>query len=496
MRSSLEQSVFEFIRRGRLLLPGDRVGVAVSGGADSVALLLLLRALRDDLGVTLAVVHFNHSLRGDESEGDANFVFGLARKMHLDFFSDTQDVSAVARRNDWNLEDAGRRLRYAFFERLVKQDQVTRIAVAHTQDDQAETVLAHMIRGTGPTGLAGIYPAAGAVVRPLLAIRRQDLRKYLSEERQPWREDSSNQDLHRLRSRIRTNLLPLLESDFSPQIVRRLADLARLAREEETFWDQLVEHRFRACVRHRGSDWVVSIRDLVGAPLQGGYQERQSAAPAEVPWGRSLTERLIRRLYEETRGTRRGFSAQNVEDVIHLAAQSPSGCRVQLPGGVSVEKSFDDLIFSARPAPGERKCGSPASIGNGYRYEFSLQPTGTTSVSVPELGSCFHLKVVDWPSAESETKRGIEALDADLVGTILVLRSWRPGDAYRPRGRRGVRKLKDMFRIRRVPSGMRGEWPVLESSGHVIWARGMVAAADYCPSDRTRAGLLVVEERV
>src|SRR5277367_6042452 len=156
MRTPLEQSVLANIRTSRMLIAGNRVGVAVSGGADSVALLRLLDRLRDELGITLAVVHFNHALRGAESDADASFVELEARNRGLEFLIAREDVLAAAAREGWNLEDAARRLRYAFFERVIDQNQLTHIAVAHTVDDQAETVLAHLLRGTGPTGLAGI----------------------------------------------------------------------------------------------------------------------------------------------------------------------------------------------------------------------------------------------------------------------------------------------------------------------------------------------------
>ena len=165
------------------------MGVAVSGGADSVALLRLLENIREELGITLVVVHFDHQLRGAESEGDAQFTADLARSRGFEIILDREDVAAAAARNKWNIEDAARRLRYAFFQRVVSDGRAKRIAVAHTQDDQAETVLAHILRGTGLTGIGGIYPVIGAVVRPLLGERREALRDFLRGLGQEWRED-------------------------------------------------------------------------------------------------------------------------------------------------------------------------------------------------------------------------------------------------------------------------------------------------------------------
>ncbi len=491
MRNPLAQNVLENIRQYSMLVPGDRVGVAVSGGADSLALLRLLEDLRADLGITLAIIHFDHSLRGAESEADAQFVANIARKSGVEFILGRENVAEEARSQGWNLEDAGRRLRYAFFERLVKEGRATRVAVAHTADDQAETVLAHLIRGTGPTGLAGIYPIVGSIVRPLLDVRRQETREYLRALGEKWREDSSNRDLRRLRARIRKQLVPVLERDFSPAIVAHLNELSRFAREEEVFWDALVEDRFRAHARKTGEDLTIRIQDLL-SPLW----LTAMAAENFMAW-RALTERLIRRLYEGLRGDRRELGARHVVQVIRLASESTSGRRVELPGGIVVERSFGDLIFSSGDAEKHTRTENETiARRHVYQYFVNLHDSGAATISVPELGSRFRLKVIDWPLAESDTKRGGEALDADLLRAPLILRNWRPGDAYRPRGRRQARKLKQMFLAGRVPSRERSCWPVLESGGRVIWARGMPPAEEFCAREGTRFGVVIEEDRL
>ncbi len=472
-----------------MLAPGDRAGVAVSGGADSVALLRMLESLRKRLGVMLTVVHFNHKLRGAESDADARFVEDLARTRGLEYFGGCEDVAAAAAAHKWNLEDAARRLRYAFFERVIAEGRATRIVVAHTADDQAETVLAHILRGTGPAGLAGIHPAVGSVVRPLLGERREDLRKYLRHLGHDWREDSTNRDLSRQRARIREQLLPLLERDFAPRAVNHLAVLASLAREEEVFWSALVQDRFRALVRADRGTFGIRIHDLL-APLDMS----SAAAPAAL---RTLTERLIRRLYQELRGGPGGLTAVHVAQVIHLAAASASGSRAELPGGVMVERNFDELFFSSAARRGRSsRARETASRENAYLYVVSLPAEGVATVTVPELNSRFCLKVIDWSVSERDTKRDSAVLDANLLREPLVLRNWQPGDAYRPRGRRQPKKLKEMFLAGRVPSRDRASWPVLESGGRVAWARGLPPADDFCVREDTRAGLVIEEVRL
>ena len=506
MRQPLEQRVLRCIRDQRMIRPGDRVAAAVSGGADSVALLRILARLRGALGITVSVAHFDHCLRGAESDQDAQFVASLAAAFDLEFICERADVASEARRHRWNLEDAARRLRYAFFRRIVDQGHATLVAVAHTADDQAETVLAHLIRGTGPTGLAGIHPQAPPVVRPMLAIRRRQVREYLNSLQQSWREDSTNEDPQRLRSRLRAQLIPELERNFSPKIVDHLCSLARLSREEQVFWDALVDDRYRVLVDSHpnargGKSLAISVADLLN-PLRDHWDHSHQTAQAipnnAVPskW-RALTERLVRRLYEELKGHRRGLAAGHVEQVIRLAATSTSGRTLQLPGGIWVERAFRKLIFSANTPVKPKKEAETNSRRVAYQYVVRLgKPgeSGTTHISVPEIGICFRLKTVDWGKTRSETTGETQVLDADSLSAPLILRNWLPGDAYTPRGRCQPRKLKRMFLAARIPGTARRDWPVLESAGRVIWARGMPVARDFCAGQATRVGLVIEEE--
>ena len=498
MRTPLEQSVLAHIREQRVIVPGDNVALAVSGGADSVALLRIFEAIRGELGITLGVAHFDHQLRGQESDQDAEFVAELAESHGLEFILDRGDVAGEAKRNGWNLEDAARRLRYAFFARLVAEGRATRVAVAHSADDQAETVLGHVLRGTGPTGIAGIYPVTGAVVRPLLEIRRRELRDYLAGMKQSWREDTTNQDDARLRSRIRGRLLPIIERDFSPRIVQHLCKLAQLSREERVFWDALVEERIRAVVTRKDSGkkriaLEVSVRNLLHPFGEAAGLGGRNSAQA---W-RALTERIVRRLYQELRGDQRELTSRDVEEVIRLAVKSTSGRSVELPGGIRVERRFGDLVFSAGATGKAMGKGEETNrLPVAYQYAVSLGSTGSTVVCVPEIGIRFRLKKIDWARTQRDTKEDNPVLDANSLSAPLILRNWRPGDAYTPHGRRRPRKLKQMFLAARISSDARRHWPVLESAGRVIWARQMPAADGFCADNRTPVGVVIEEERI
>ena len=492
MKPTLHQRVLAAIRRHRMLRAGETVGVAVSGGGDSVALLRLLDELREVLGIRLLVLHFHHQLRGPDADADEKFAAQLAGARGLEFLSGRKNVAAQAQQHGWNLEDAARRLRYEFFSQVVDSGRAGRIAVAHTADDQAETLLAHLVRGTGPTGLAAIYPVARNVVRPLLDIRRQELRAYLLAAGQAWREDQTNLDTSRLRARIRHRLVPLLEREFPPGIVERLGQLAALAREDETFWAMLVAKRYQTLVQATPAGLSIHIPDLLD-PLALGATT--PAVENDANPSTALTKRLVRRILEELKGDRRQLTARHVEQVLHLAMACSSGHRVHLPAGVVVERSFDRLVFSlgagvaARMEPNETGCARQP-----FQYLVEIGSQGSATISIPEIGRRFHLKVIDWPPAASDTRVQAEALDRDLLRLPLVLRNWRQGDSYRPRGRRRAHKLKRLLLESRVALRERTGWPVLTSAGVLAWVRGLPAAQEFAAQEGTKAGLVVLEE--
>lgn len=498
MNGTLQNRVLETVGRYSMIRPGDRVGVGVSGGADSVALLHLLAGLQAIVGIGIFVLHFNHQLRGAEADEDERFVRELAAVFGFEFVSDRADVGVEARRNGLNLEDAARRLRYEFFAAAAADRKLDRVAVAHTVDDQAETVLAHLLRGTGIAGLAGIYPVAGAIIRPLLEIGREELRDYLSVLRQPWREDVTNQDTSRMRARIRHKLLPLLRRDFEPSSVTRLARLADLAREEESFWCALEADRVAALAAREPSGALsLGIADLLSPlPLLAANGGEVSLDTGQSPSRMlALSRRLVRRIYAELRGTRRRLTARHLQDVLDLAAKSHSGARIELPG-ILVERSFDRLIFSLASLRENSKKHTESSWQS-HKFEYAISAPGPSQqfcIVVPEIARRFNLKVIDWPSASRETSRARGTLDFDRLQWPMVLRNWRPGDSYRPWGRKRRRKLKRLFLESRVPLSARAGWPVLTCGEQLVWASGYPVAEEFAPHPGTQTGLVIIEE--
>ena len=489
MKQTLSHAVLAVVRKCEAVRPGTSLGVAVSGGADSVALLRLLLEIRERLGVLLVVLHFNHRIRGAESDSDEKFVRNLATAHGLELVAGGDDVPLAAERNGWNLEDAARRLRYEFFARHVAEGRIARVAVAHTADDQAETVLAHVFRGTGLTGLSGIYPETQSVVRPLLAIRRRELREYLAGLGQDWREDASNQDTSRLRARIRSGLLPMLEQEFQPAVVAQLCRLSSLARREEEFWNHVVSSVFHSVTALGAQHAIsISIEDLLDPLRLHAAREGDSKAPD------ALSCRLVRRIYEELRGNRQQLTAQHVEQVLRLATSSKSGAETHLPGA-RVAREFNRLRFSLEsPSIPPRQRGKAAPVGRSFAYPVLLAERSPAVVVVPEIERRVRLKVIDWPRSARETTGEQIALDLDRLQTPLVLRSWLPGDSIRLPGRRRVRKLKRLLLESRISLRDRAGWPVLTSGGVLAWVRGFPVATEFAAATGTRQGVIIEEE--
>jgi len=493
----------------RLGIPraGATIGVAVSGGADSVALLRLLVEVRDRLckknTMEIAVTHFNHQLRGRAADEDERFVRRLAEKLGLQFYVGSVDVAEAAKRGRRNLEDAGRRERYAYFARLQREGCVDWVATAHTMDDQAETVLAHALRGSGLAGLRGIHPVTGCVVRPLLGVRRAELRAYLKLHAQKWREDASNQDTTKNRARIRKTLIPLLEKSFQPKVVAHLAGLAESAREDEEFLNAEAERRL-AEIREDGDGVTrVTVQELFGKreisdeDLQNKFPRRGLSERGENAYFDAMSGRMVRKLVREYKTRDGELGAEHVASVRELAWQGENGKSLELPGGVEVRKERNTLVFLAREAAREKmkRSGKAASSASFLEYEYEIKlRDGVATAPVALLKRAFLFTEIDWPRERRETNEMRAVLDCAGLQFPLVLRNWRPGDRLQPAGRRNAHKLKRLLNEKGISRWERNGWPVLTSGGEVIWSRGFPVAAKHATGEKTEAALAIDEE--
>ncbi|HEY4363954.1 MAG TPA: tRNA lysidine(34) synthetase TilS [Bryobacteraceae bacterium] len=461
MPCSVLEKALTAISRYNMLPAGTRVVAAVSGGADSVCLFHVLRELAPRLCFTVAgIAHLNHTLRGEESDGDEHFVAALAERWGVRFFGESADVAAAG----GNLEQSARRARQAFFAKVLREGGGDRIATGHTRDDQAETVLFRVLRGAGSAGLAGILPVTReGLVRPLLEVSREEVEGFLRDRGEEWREDASNRDEGFARNRIRHTLMPELAREWNPEVRAALARLGDTASEEERWWRGKIE-RLAAKVAVEDSGGVeVDARAVAGLPQAVG---------------RRLVRYLVGRSVETsldaagTSARATGFDA--VERVIELAAGKKGEGSLDL-GAVRVVRSFDRVRFMTAGGP-VTPGAMDVKVPGRYEWEGSL--VCLDSGVKPVSGGCARLKLSGVASAAP-----------------LTLRGWRAGDHYHPAGHFRDQKLKEMFQQARIPSWRRVSWPILCQGAEILWARQFGAAAKWVAGE-SDPGFFIWDEPV
>jgi tRNA(Ile)-lysidine synthase len=453
--AELRDKVLKQIRERRLLRAGERVAVAVSGGADSVALLRILHELREELGMVLSVAHFHHKIRGCEADADRDFVGDLARELQLEFHSGSADVPRHAREHKLSLESAARALRHDWFGELITRGRADKIATAHTLDDQAETVLMRVIRGSGVRGLSGIAAEHREkhLVRPLLAVTRKEIEEYLSANKQAWCTDSSNLDLSHTRNRVRHRLLPLLEKEFNPGIRQTLSDLADIARAEDEYWNKELGSLLPRLLRY-------------GKPTRSGRSASSSASETlalELAILRSLPE-AVQRLVLHGTVQQLGYVLEfkHIQQLTELIRRPQSARRILLPDGIEAECSLRELRF-ARKKPGPHQ-----------DYSYPLPIPG--KIRIPELGKTIRADVLTAEKTMISGYNTASLLSRSLLAPQLMVRNWRPGDRFFPAHSHSPKKVKELLQSSRlgveISSSERKLWPVVESAGEIVWMRG------------------------
>ena len=457
--------MLETIERFRMFQTGQRVGVAVSGGADSVCLLHVLFELMPRWNLRLSVLHIDHQLRGEESAEDARFVEKLAGEMGLPFSLGRVDVAAAARERGENLEQAARNERRRFFlSHLHGADE--RIALGHTRSDQAETVLFRFLRGSGTAGLAGIRPVTeDGFVRPLLGVDRAAVEQFLRERKIAWREDSSNASLDFARNRIRRELLPMLERDWNPAIAETLAQTADWALEEESYWAGQID---RLTAEHL----------TVKPPAVFLRADRLRQLPV------AAARRLVRRAIEMVKGDLLGIDFGHIARVLALAHQTEGDGRFQAPE-VDIYRSFEWLRLA------------PPGLDRLENRNFRLPAPVPGAVPLPDGTSAVVIELIEnkktSEAVDSRYNELMSWLDWDRISGALEVRNWRPGDQYRPVGHTGEEKLKLLFQKARIPLWERRSWPVITRGEEIIWSRRFGPAAGLIATAESRMLLRIQE---
>jgi tRNA(Ile)-lysidine synthase len=456
--------VYEYIQKHNMLKPGDGVVVGVSGGADSMALIHLLCRMREYIPMALYVVHIDHGIRGEAAKEDALFVETMATEWGLDFFLKETSVPKLAK--EWGLseEQAGRKVRHDFYQEVRRRVNGHRIALGHHRDDQVETILFNIIRGSGLAGLSGMEPVRdGVIIRPLLEISRREIEAYCRREGIEYRHDQTNEETIYTRNRVRHMLIPMIEEHFNPSFSSNLTRMGDILRDDEAFLRDYSRDAFDRDATIKEDEISFSLRDLSQYP-------------------EAIRRRLLREGLLRLKKNLVDIHHIHIDGILDLVKESQVGSTLDLPENIKVRKDYRALILY-RDDPEE---DLPVSD-----FEYRLKVPGKTWI--PQLNMSITLEKLT-NSGVLNGGNGCIYIDADRVRGELYIRNRRNGDRFRPLGMRGTKKLKDFLIDRKVPRHKRDSIPLVVDRNNIVWVAGYQMSEDYKVTQKTRR-LLKMEIR-
>lgn len=442
--------MLETIERHKMLIPGDQVLIGVSGGADSVALLHLMVALIPVMDLRLAVAHLNHGLRSDASDREAGFVEELSNKLGLLFYCGKIELDP----HQGSMEERARRARYRFYRRLLHETGYNKLALGHQADDNAESVLLHLLRGSGIRGLSGIPPKRGRVIiRPLIETSRSQIMAYLTSCGIAHVEDASNNDMRFQRNRIRHHLIPLLQKHYNPNIRITLNRLAGLCRDEQAWLNTMLEPMLESALIDSDSDSLeLGADSLLDAPL-------------------AAQRRLIRMALRSWMGDLNRIGLDHINAVIDLLHNHSAGSRLSLPRHIVAERTIDGLRFLKSGTRGGDTCG----VASVFSYTIPLPPEQGLILHIPEAGCRLHITIASSPNfgMEKKAEKNVVWFDMDAIEFPLTVRNHEPGDRLAPYGMQGTQTVKKLFIDRKIPRNRRGCIPIVTQDDTIIWIAGI-----------------------
>ena len=449
------------IGRFNMLQKGDRVIVACSGGPDSVALLYLLYQIKEKYDLKLFVALINHKLRGEESDKDERFVKSLARDLRLDFHTRSFDVAKIARKKKLSIEEAAREVRYQYLDKLAQRLKATKIALGHNADDQAETVLMRLIRGTGALGLTGMSIVRGKIIRPLLQIKREEIEEFFKEQNLDFRIDSSNLRQDYLRNRIRLELLPHLKRNYNPKIIDTLNRTASILTAQEDYLEKETLKEFGKVAKAQKEKISLDLDKLFSYDI-------------------FLQREMLRLVFERLGGGGFKASFNLVERVLSLAQQKKAGRRVFLNKDVLAEISARHLNFyKVKKTEKDQPLIFPGIVES-RKFGIRLDSEVIKRKNLKEK-----------PYSKDEMTA---FLDWDKLKPPFILRNPRTGDRFRPQGMKGTKSLKDFLTDLKVPRYEKERVRVLTSKGEIVWILGY-RIGDEFKVRKTTENILKIESK-
>ncbi len=453
MKNSLKYAFLEFVNRHQLILPGQKVLAAVSGGVDSLVLLHLLQTWQPYFNLAIGVGHFNHRLRGKAADADERFVRSTCEGAGIPFFRGSGEVKEYARQHKFSIEEAARKLREAFLENCRREQGYDAIATGHNLNDQAETLLMRLLTGAGPEGLAGIRLRREGFIRPLLFAERAEIEAHAAAHRIEFREDRSNRDVRIRRNKVRHKLIPYLQREFHLADLKPFLNLALTMQEWLPQLYQQVERLWKEAVKVESENKI-----RLGITIYSGYFSQ-------------IQIRILERILAQLAGAEKRLTFNQFADFSGWIREGKESSRFLLPGNIAVNRAEGQLIFE--PAANLKKIEVQQDIFPGQSYE-------NRELGVSLRASLGEKKRVRWGKHP-----GVEYLNADRLNFPLRLRNWRPGDRFQPLGMAHPKKLSDFLTDEPGLFLPRERMLVLENRGEIVWVVGSRISEKYKITEAT-----------
>lgn len=439
----MKNKVLATIKKYNMLQKGDGVVIGLSGGADSVSLISVLNELAPMLDLRLYAVHLNHGIRGDEARRDESFSRELCAKLGIKIFVFTKDVPCEAQQRSMTVEEAGRAIRYELFNKVLEETLSTKIAVAHNMNDNAETVLMRLCRGTGIKGLGGISPVRDNIIRPLIEVKRSQIEVYCAEKGLNYCTDSTNLVSDYTRNKIRLTLIPWLEQNLNPSVCEGINKTSVFMREEDEYLDNLAENAYQNCAEEKNS---LNCHALLSYP------------PV-------IRRRVVRKLFAQYVKSLKDISSEHIQAVCDLS-ENKSGASLSLPYSLTARKEYDSLVLEkTKPKP------------QPFCYNLELN----TPVFIKEMDG--FVAIYNKKTEISGKLLYTNCFGCDIMNNSLCLRSRRNGDKIYLNGIDGSKKLKKLFNDLKINHDRRESIPLLAMENEILWICGLRTNDKYKRSD-------------
>ncbi|MGB4661611.1 MAG: tRNA lysidine(34) synthetase TilS [Mobilitalea sp.] len=450
------RKVYDYSKKNNMIDKGDRIVVGVSGGADSVCLLHILSEFREEMGITIFAVHINHGIRGKEAKRDEQYVEQLCRDWNIDYSSYQYDVKKQARVEGISEEEAGRKLRYQAFQDTCRQKNCSKIAVAHNKNDNAETVLFHLFRGTGIKGLTGIEPMRVmkaedkdiVLIRPLLCLERSEIEEYLKKHKIAYQTDSTNLTEDYSRNKIRHKVLAYATCEINSGSVGNIASAALQLKEIEEYLQNNIDQRYQDLVKKENEEYLFSVASFCKEPVV-------------------LQKGMIRKILENLAGKSKDLEAKHVDEIMELCSKQV-GRQINLPYGIIAHKNYEDIrLYCGRNQNADLKDETNKEVGK------PIQITIPGQIEIPQIKAVLVAKKMKYKKDDSISKSSCEKwFDYDKIENTVEIRTRKEGDYIQINDLGGRKKLKDYFIDHKIPSRERDNQILIADGSHIMWILG------------------------